>query len=176
MPWTMDATVITVATPITTPRIVSAERSLLALMAPSAIATPSITLGTCSRTGYLFGPEGVDRVQSRRTGGGIHAEEHTGTGPQRQGGNNRPEGHPRRQRADACHQRRHAPPDSHSEHATDRGEHHGLDQELPPDIRSRGAHRFPDTNLVYPLIDGHQHDIHDDDSTDHNADADNGRD
>ena len=43
MPWTSEATAITVVTPMTTPRMVSADRSLLARMESRAIAAPSPT-------------------------------------------------------------------------------------------------------------------------------------
>src|SRR3989442_12880923 len=43
IPWTIEAIAITVATPITTPRIVSAERSLLARSWSRAINHPSET-------------------------------------------------------------------------------------------------------------------------------------
>src|SRR2546430_3666708 len=43
IPWTIEAIAITVATPITTPRIVSAERSLLARSWSRAMSQPSET-------------------------------------------------------------------------------------------------------------------------------------
>ncbi len=45
MPCTMEAMVITVATPITTPRIVRPERSLLFRIVSRAMTIPSRTLG-----------------------------------------------------------------------------------------------------------------------------------
>ena len=41
IPWTIEAMVMTVVTPITTPRMVRADRSLLARIESAAIATPS---------------------------------------------------------------------------------------------------------------------------------------
>ena len=49
---TSDAITMTVVTPITTPRMVSALRSLLARMASSASTTPSATLLIRKAIGY----------------------------------------------------------------------------------------------------------------------------
>src|SRR5712691_1723343 len=57
IPWTIEAIAITVATPITTPRIVSAERSLLARSWSRAMSQPSET--ECSFTAPNPKPWGV---------------------------------------------------------------------------------------------------------------------
>ena len=49
-----------------------------------------------------------------------------------------------------------------------------LDQELPPDVSPGGAEGLADADLAGALVHRHQHDVHDDDATDHDADADHG--
>src|SRR5881409_3028486 len=109
IPCTMDAIAITVATPMTTPRIVSAERSLLARSWSSAMSQPSET--DCSfivRThpasrlpnpGYRsLVPQGHDRVQPGGPHRGIDAEHDAHARAEAQGERDRPAGDARRQR------------------------------------------------------------------------------
>jgi hypothetical protein len=64
-PCTMDAIVITVATPITTPRMVSPERSLFVRSWSRAMSQPSVTEWslTGGRRPASFGPQRRDRIQ-----------------------------------------------------------------------------------------------------------------
>src|SRR5690348_366644 len=100
MPCTIEAMAMTVVTPITTPRIVSAERSLLVRSESKATATPSPRFrmpGRGSRTG-LFGAQGGDGVEPRGTRGGEHPEDDARPATQRQGHPHRPQGDPGGQR------------------------------------------------------------------------------
>src|ERR1041384_2014835 len=71
----MDAISITVATPITTPRMVRKERSLLVRSASRATATPSSRLRRI--TAALLLPERGDGIEPGGAGGGVDAEEDT---------------------------------------------------------------------------------------------------
>ena len=54
--------------------------------------------------------------------------------------------------------------------SADEGEHDGFDDELGEDVSSFGADGPADADLVGPLADRHQHDVHDANSADHQAD------
>src|SRR5918912_1369830 len=79
----MAAIAMTVATPMTTPRIVSDERSLLARSVASAMPTFS---PSCSsrRAGDIASlrPHRGNRIEPRGAGGGVDAEEHPDAGPE----------------------------------------------------------------------------------------------
>ena len=165
---------MTVDTPITTPRMVSAERSLLARIASSAIATPSPSIAAGSS---LFGSERGDRIEprgaawpdTRRRGCPLPA-------PSARATRHRPERHPGGQGREARHERAPAahPPSTPS---------------TPPSVastiastrnwrrmsRRRGAQRLADADLAGALVDRHQHDVHDHDPADDDADADHRR-
>ena len=79
MPWTIEAMAITVVTPITTPRMVSAERSLLARSESKAIADALAHVPDAERgITRLFGAEGGDRIEPRGPGGREDAEDDAG--------------------------------------------------------------------------------------------------
>src|SRR5881398_2901094 len=69
-PATIDAIAITVAIPITTPRMVSPERSLLMRSWSTAISQPS----RIEWNAMLFGAQRVDRVEARCPVGRVDAE------------------------------------------------------------------------------------------------------
>src|SRR5215207_8963794 len=98
MPCTIAAIAITVATPITTPRMVSAERSLLARSVSRASVTfwrsrsPRIT-GSRS-----FRAHGGHRVQPRGACGRVDAEEDADADPEGHGERHRPRRDARRER------------------------------------------------------------------------------
>ena len=77
IPWTIEAIAITVVTPMTTPRMVRPERSLLARRESKAIADPfaHVADAEAGRHARLFGAERGDRVEPRGPGGREHAED-----------------------------------------------------------------------------------------------------
>src|SRR5512133_2289828 len=99
----MLAIVITVATPMTTPSIVSPERSLFARRLSNAMMTFSSNVVYRSRRvrnmALLF-PHGVDGIEHRRTPRRIHAEDHADPRPQQQRHRHRPAGDARRERGE----------------------------------------------------------------------------
>src|SRR5687768_4476491 len=96
MPWTIAAIAITVATPMTTPRIVSAERSLLERSV--SIATAMFCRTWSTKIMALLGPQRRDRVEARRARGGVDTEQHADARAQRERENDRPGRDARRQR------------------------------------------------------------------------------
>ena len=68
-----------------------------------------------------------------------------------------------------------APAAEYALEAAERGEHHRLDEELPPDVAPPRAERLAEADLVGPFGDAHQHDVHDHDAADDDPDADDGR-
>ena len=77
---------MTVVTPITTPRMVSADRSLLARRASRAIATPSPTFRMPMRQHACYSARSaVIGIEPRGAGGGEDAEDDAGARAQRQG-------------------------------------------------------------------------------------------
>src|SRR5215207_6493704 len=99
MPRTMAAIDITVDTPITTPRIVSAERSLLVRRASNANAmfsrSWSRSLIAAALGLELLGSEGRDGVEACRPARRVHAEHDADRAAQRERDEHRPV-------ADAC--------------------------------------------------------------------------
>ena len=77
------------ATPITTPRIVSAERSLLVRIVSSAMTTPSAMFGTVT-IGYSA-RSAVIGIEPRGAGRGVHAEDDAGAGAEGERHADRPE-------------------------------------------------------------------------------------
>src|SRR3954470_1184503 len=137
----MEAIAITVVTPMTTPRIVSAERSLLARRESKAIATPSPTLRMPGResTRSLIGAEGRDRIEPGGSRGGEDAEDHAGAAAQSQRHGHRPERDAGRQRREGGHRRRQPPAGQYALQPAQGGEHDRLDEELSPDVAPGGA-------------------------------------
>src|SRR6185312_12327755 len=179
MPSTMEAMAMTVETPITTPRMVSAERSLLARMEARAIATPSPKLRkpTIGRMGVrLFGPKRRDGIEPRGASGRINTKEDAGTGAKGERGPDGPERDPGGERTQAGNRARHSPSRNHAHRAAGNGERQCFHQELPPDVLAGGAHRFSNADLIGPLVHGHQHDVHDDDATHDDPNRDDCRD
>src|SRR5437773_12297654 len=71
-PATIDAMAMTVAIPMTTPRMVSPERSLLARSWSTAISQPS----RMEWRAMLFGAQRLDRIEACRPVRGVDAEHH----------------------------------------------------------------------------------------------------
>src|SRR4029079_1255741 len=105
MPSMIEAMVITVATPITTPRMVSALRSLLVRSESRAIVTPSWRW----RSTGLFLTKRGNRVEPRGAGRGIDPEHDAGSRAERERHSDRPHRHPSGQGCCDRDQRREPP-------------------------------------------------------------------
>src|SRR5438034_5754129 len=92
-PATIDAMAMTVAIPMTTPRMVSPERSLLTRSWSTAISQPS----RMEWRAMLFGAQRLDRVETRRAVRGIDAEHDAHAEAEAECQGHRPPGHAGRQ-------------------------------------------------------------------------------
>src|SRR2546428_493107 len=88
-PATIDAMAITVAIPMTTPRMVSPERSLLTLSWSTAISQPS----RMEWKAMLLGAQRLDRVEARRPVRGVDAEHDAYADAEAERHGHRPGGH-----------------------------------------------------------------------------------
>src|SRR3954464_9930704 len=123
--------VMTVVTPMTTPSIVSAERSLLAPRESTAIEIPSPIFRIMGKS---FGSQRGDRIEPGGPGGGEHAEGYSCAGSECQRNCNRPERDTRgqgREARDSCGKR---PAAEDTLDATQGSQHHRLDEELAPNV------------------------------------------
>src|SRR2546430_4790380 len=202
IPWTIEAIAITVATPITTPRIVSAERRLLARICSKAMSQPSETACSLTRPlGNLRSPMAASatddgaidsafrtprsalvslvpqrdhRIELRGAHRRVHAEYGADARAEPEGDGHRPEGHAGGERRHHAHEagQRHA--GREPERAAQQRECHRLGEELPEDVAVPRAERLADPDLPGALVHAHQHDVHDHDPAHDDADGDNG--
>src|SRR6476661_2138829 len=144
MPWTIEAMAMTVVTPMTTPRMVSADRGLLARSASKAMPTPSPTFRMPRRgsTVRLFGAEGGDGVEARRARGREYAEDDAGAAAQRERHRHRPERDPRRKRREARDGKGQSPARQHALQPTQSRQDDRLDEELAADVGAAGPERL----------------------------------
>src|SRR5713101_7331872 len=170
-PVTIDAIAMTVAIPMTTPRMVSPERSLLIRSWSSAITQPS----RMEWRAMLLGAQRFDRVEARRPQRGVDAEHDADDHAHAQRQDHGPQRHARRQRGGDLDQRGEGSSGEQTGAAAQHREHDRLGQELAPDVASRGPERLTDPDLPRALRDAHHHDVHDDDAADQNADPGHGR-
>src|SRR5712692_4917847 len=135
---------ITTITPIATPRIVSAARTLLARSESSAMPTPS----SSGVRGYSWRRATMGSSRAARLAGYTPATMPTPA----------PSSTPS------------AIETGHAEHGADRGERGRLGEELPQDVATAGAERLADADLTGALRHRHQHDVHDHDAAHHEGD------
>src|ERR1700686_3908024 len=94
----MDAIAITVATPITTPRIVRPDRSLLARSWSTAMSQASVTKSSFIRRTESFVPHRLPRIEPGGPGGWVDPENHPDTRAETQCDRDRPQCYARRER------------------------------------------------------------------------------
>src|ERR1043166_6210174 len=146
-PAMIEAIAITVAMPITTPRIVRPERSLLARSWSTAISQPSAT----EWSAMLLVTERFDRIEARRAQGGVHAEHDAHDQPESQRQGDRPERDARRQRRGGAEERGGRRAGDQAGAASQQREGDRLRQELTSDVPAGGAERLPHADLMRPL-------------------------
>src|SRR5688500_599181 len=114
--------------------------------------------------------QGLDRVEQRGLARRVIAEEQAGA--DREG--RREHDHARveldRQFAELSDQQRADDPDTDADHAADQRNQHRLGQELPAHIVRARTHRHAQADLADTLGHRHQHDVHDADAADDQAD------
>src|SRR5882672_2501197 len=106
IPCTMDAIAITVATPITTPKMVRPERSLLARSWSSAMNQASVRKSRFIRHTGSFVPHRLHRIELGGPGRRIDAEHNPDARAETQGDRGRPHGHARGERRGRGHDSR----------------------------------------------------------------------
>src|SRR5262245_65697833 len=102
---------MTVVTPMTTPKMVRLDRSLLARIASRAMAMPSPRLWAITRS---LDPERGDGVEPGGSGRGVDTEHDAGAGAERESDGHRPERDSGRERREARHPPRGGPSDQNS--------------------------------------------------------------
>src|SRR6266702_1282506 len=170
-PATIDAMAMTVAIPMTTPRMVSPERSLLTRSWSTAISQPS----RIEWNAMLLGAQRFDRVEARRAVRRVNAEYDPHADAESQRHRHRPGRHAGGQGGRHLDQGGERAPREQSGDAAQQGQDGRLGEELAPHVAPRGAQRLEDPDLAGALGHAHQHDVHDHDTAHHDADAHHGR-
>src|SRR5712692_3119364 len=185
-PWMMAATLITLATPITTPSAVKKARSFWLAMV--AIATPSDSLhstrvtrplshcriaeghGDESIDAGLLGAEGDDRVETRRPDCRIDAENQSNHRGQQQPQRGDPELHLGGEGRELPQQQGQPKSQRDARQPAHQTLRQHFDQELPRDVALRRADGAPQADLLRALGDADERDVHDHDSADKRRD------
>src|SRR6186713_232859 len=155
--------------PMTIPRTVSAERSLL----PRTVSQDMtmISLNRVQRIG-LLPPQRFDRVEPGGAHRRIEAEEQADERGHADAEDDRPRLDDRRQRGQLADHPRDEEPERRAAQAAERRERDRLGEDLPEDVAPPRAQRLAQPDFAGPLADHHQHDVHDDDAADHEREAD----
>jgi hypothetical protein len=126
----MEAISITVATPITTPRMVRNERSLLVRRFSSATDMPRAG----SRRASPTSPQRGDRIEPRGTAGRVHPEDDAGARPEQERHPHRPGRDPGGEGAHGSNQQGEDPSAQNAHDSAETGEQDGLDEKLAADV------------------------------------------
>src|SRR5690606_1384867 len=161
----------TTSTPMATPMMVSAARTLLLRRASRAIPTPSKISAILSlmRTPSLL-PQCGYRVQPRRAARRVPTCSHADAGADQERECDGPRCHVRRQWRHHGYDARDCETEPDPDRSAYQAECRRLHEKLPADIASTGAKRLPHADLARALRHGNQHDVHDDQRADHEAD------
>src|ERR1041385_346029 len=164
-PSMIAATMITLVTPITIPRMVSAERALRA-------RSVSRATWMFSRISIeLFRSQGDHRIELRRFHRGIEAEEQSDR-PTQKHAEDRDPGLHRRGEGRQLPQRDGAEESAgHPDRSADDALHDAFDYELLQHVAASRTDGAPDADLFGALGDADQHDVHDHDSAHHRRDG-----
>src|SRR5690242_11792102 len=137
--------------PITTPRMVSPERSLLPRKVSSAMLTTSPAR-------LLFTAQRLDRIQRRRARGRIDPEEQSDAGGDADAEHHRPRLEPRRQRRDGRDGEGGQEPQRDADDAAEDRQRHRFGEHLRQDVGAACTERLAQADLARPLAHHHQHD------------------
>src|SRR5689334_19775581 len=142
---------MTVETPITTPRIVRAERVFATRRESNASATfspKSPKNRTSDRSMSIsIGAHRGDRIEACGASRRVHAEQDTNARSKRERERHRPCRHSRGKWRCSGDQQRERPTTSRAERAAQCRKYHRLGEELPANVTSRGAHRLAKADL-----------------------------
>src|SRR5438445_13294432 len=170
-PATIDAMAMTVAIPMTTPRMVSPERSLLAHSWSTAISQPS----RMEWRVMLFGAQRFDRIEACRPVRGVDAEHDAHADAEAERDGDRPSCHAGGQGGRDLDERGQGAAGEETRDAAEQREDGRLREELASDGAPRRAERLEDPDLPGALGDAHQHEVHDHDRAHHHPDRPTGR-
>src|SRR5437899_6704034 len=170
-PATIDAMAMTVAIPMTTPRMVSPERRLLARSWSTAISQPSRMAWRV----MLFGAQRFDRIEGCRPVRGVDAEPDAHADAEAERHGDRPSCHAGGQGGRDLDERGQGASGEETRDAAEQREHGRLREELASDVAPRRAERLEDPDLPGALGDAHQHDVHDHDAAHDDPDRHHGR-
>src|SRR5229473_1348247 len=157
----IEATAMTEVTPITMPRIVSAERTL------RAFSVSSVT-SRFSRSSVRFtslAPQCRYRIETRRFHRRINSEEDAQGRAEKHSQQRHPGLHRSRKRRKSAERHRAQEPDADTDQPAHHTLHHAFGQKLFQDIALCGAHSAPHAYLFGALSHAHQHYVHNDDTT-----------
>src|SRR6058998_3360322 len=169
-PATIEAMAMTVAIPMTTPRMVSPERSLLARSWSTAISQPS----RMEWRVMLFGAQRFDRIEACRPVRGVDAEHDAHADAEAERHGDRPPCHAGGQGGRDLDERGQGAAGEETRDAAEQREDGRLREELASDVAPRRAERLEDPDLAGALGDAHQHDVHDHDPAHHDPNGDDG--
>src|SRR6187200_2154824 len=145
--------------PMTTPRIVSADRILFVRSVSSAITNTS-------RQRPLFTSQCLDGIERCRSRRGVRPEEEADGGRDADAEHNRPHLEPSRQWRERRDRRRGQRTEADSDQSAECRQRDRLRQHLRHDVLALRAERLAQPDLTRAFADDHQHDVHDDDSAD----------
>src|SRR6476469_1099716 len=140
--------------PITTPRTVNADRSLLPRRVSSAMRQTS-------PISPLFTTPRLDGVEPGGTGGRVGAEEQTDPRGDADPQNDGPEFELGRQRREAGDPLRRQEPQRDADQDPECGERHRFSEHLRHDVAPIRAKRLAQADFAGPFRHHHQHDVHD---------------
>src|SRR5512146_1319547 len=150
---------ITTITPMATPRMVRAARTLWARSEVSAMLAPSSRGVMESLLAQRH-----DRVEPGRAAGRIHAGRDADAAAQHDAEQDGDRRHRGRQRGRDVEEHREEYARGDPQTGPDHRDRHRFGEELPQDVAAPRAQRLADPDLTCALGDRHQHDVHDDDA------------
>src|ERR1700761_4966710 len=157
------ATSMMTLTPRTTPKTVSALRSLCVRRV--SIACLRFSPCDCAMESVSsVGTKRFDRVEFRGAHGRINTEEKSDAGGNTERQNHGAHRGLHRNRGRGAAERNDAVCEDDSDHATSGGEHGGFRHELKQDVILARAQRAADADLTRALGDAGKHDVHDHDA------------
>src|SRR5450759_3513853 len=139
IPRTTEAIATTTNTPIATPMIVSAARTLFERIESTAMPTPSSALKMRCPIRMLFLPQSFDRVERCGSAGRIYARDDSDDGSEKRRHDDGPGGDGGRQRSLPLHDLGDGDTEQNPDDSAERAQRRGFDQELAHDVAPPSA-------------------------------------
>src|SRR5207249_5708444 len=120
--------------------------------------------------------QGFDGVEAGGLDGGVHSEDQADAHGDAHGEHNGPEWNGGWQSGDRkIDKQTDGAAKQHADDTSRTGEHHGFGEKLPDDVTAARADGLAHADLAGPLRDGHQHDVHDANTTDKKSNGADGK-